>query len=184
MGRFGSGLAAGAMVLLAALPLRAEAPAVFDLSIRGIPAATLQFDGRVADGRYAVAGRLESSGVVGMLRRIRFDAEARGAVRGERFAPSAYRESADTGRRQSQAVMEYRRGVPQVKEYAPPRAANEAGIDPATQGGTVDPLTAMFAALRDRPVESACNLDVHIFDGKRRSRVVLAAPQAREGGLA
>lgn len=183
MRRLSALLVAGALALMAAGPLRAEAPVVFDLSIRGIPAATLRFDGRVADGRYRVAGKLESSGLVSILRRMRYQAEAEGAVKAKRFTPARYAETADTGRRQSQSVMEYRRGVPQVKRYLPPREDAEGDIDPATQGGTVDPLTAMFAALQDRPADSACDIALTLFDGKRRSQVVLAKPKAGNGGM-
>jgi hypothetical protein len=183
MRRWQAALAAGALVIGSGLPLRAEQPVVFDLSIRGIPAATLSYTARDGDGRYAVAGRLESSGLVGLLRNVRYEAEATGSVRGKRYTPQHYRESADTGRRRSEAVMDYRRGVPQVKEYSPPREAATGGLDPATQGGTVDPLTAMYAALRDRPADSACDLRLVLFDGERRSQVVLAKPEARDGGL-
>lgn len=168
---------------LLALPLAAAAePARFDLSIRGIHAGTLTFEGAAEAGRYAVTGRLESAGLVGMIRKIRYDGEVQGRVADKRFTPARYVERADTGRRQSEAVMEYRRGVPQVKVYNPPREARDGGLDPARQGGTVDPLTAMFATLRDVPADQACNLALTLFDGKRRSQITLGPPQPREGG--
>ena len=166
-----------------AAPAWAE-PVVFDLSIRGLRAGTLSFSGQEEAGRYSVAGRLESAGLVGMVRRVRYDGHAQGALRNGRFTPARYSEQADTGRRQSQAVMEYRRGVPQVKVYNPPRYAGAGGLDSATQGGTVDPLTAMFATLRDVPAGQECNRSLTLFDGKRRSQIVLGAPQPVEGGVA
>ena len=156
---------------------------LFDLSIRGLKAATLRFSGSVAAGRYAVSGRLQSAGLVGFLRRVSYDGSAEGAYAAGRFTPARYVETADTGRRRSRAVMDYRRGVPQVKVYDPPRAPGDGGIDPATQGGTVDPLTAMFAALRDVPAGQECDLALTLFDGKRRSRITLDAPQAVAGGV-
>lgn len=171
-----------AATLLAPLPARAE-QAVYDLSIRGLTAGTLTFSGTAEGGRYSVKGRLESAGLVGMVRKLRYDAEVAGAERGKRFTPFRYAEVADTGKRQSEAVMEYRRGVPQVKVYSPPRPPGEGGIDPATQGGTVDPLTAMFAALRDTAPDAACNLRLTLFDGKRRSQITLAAPDPTSTGL-
>jgi hypothetical protein len=176
-------LIALATLIALALPLPARAEtAQFDLSIRGIRAGTLTFDGAAEAGRYAVTGRLESTGLVGLLRKIRFDGEVQGRIEDKRFTPARYVERADTGKRQSEAVMEYRRGVPQVKVYNPPRAPGDGGIDPARQGGTVDPLTAMFATLRDVPAGNACNLALTLFDGKRRSQVTLGPPQPREGG--
>jgi hypothetical protein len=152
--------------------------AVFDISIRGITAATLQFGGSIKGRSYAAAGVLKSSGILGILKRIRYDASVAGSVAKGRFTPARYVEKADTGKRQSEAVMAYRAGVPQVKSYNPPRPAGQDGIDPATQGGTVDPLTALYAALRDVPVAEACTLKVFLFDGRRRSQVVLTAPKA------
>jgi hypothetical protein len=176
---------AAALVLgLAGATARAEEPVVFDLSLRGIEAAVLSFTGTVEGNRYSVAGRLQSAGLVGMLKAIRYEGASQGTVRGTRFTPQRYVEKADTGRRKSVAEMRYSRGVPQIKSYDPPREAGEAGLDPATQGGTVDPLTAMFAVLRDAPEGQECNVALTLFDGERRSLVQLGAPQAgKDGGL-
>lgn len=175
------------MVLGSALglawPVGAAETAVFDLTVRGLRAGTLSFSGQEGGGKYAVTGRLESAGLVGMLKKVRYDGSAQGAAKGARFTPSRYSEKADTGKRQSESVMDYRRGVPQVKVYNPPRAAGDGGLDPATQGGTVDPLTAMFASLRDVPAGQECNLSLQMFDGKRRSQVVLGKPKAADGGV-
>ena len=170
--------------VLTASTSRAEEPVVFDLSIRGIRAGTLSFSGEASAGRYAVSGRLESAGLVGMVRRVRYDGQAEGSLQQGRFTPARYREQADTGKRQSESVMEYRRGVPQVKVYNPPRDLGPDGIDPATQGGTVDPLTALFATLRDVAPGQECNQTLAMFDGKRRSQLVLGAPAAVDGGIA
>ncbi|MCE2748952.1 MAG: DUF3108 domain-containing protein [Rhodobacter sp.] len=169
--------------VVAASSCAAEAPVVFDLSIRGIRVGTLRFSGEAAGGRYAVSGRLESAGLAGLVRRVRYDGQAEGSLRQGRFTPARYREQADTGRRQSQSVMEYRRGIPQVKVYNPPRDLRSDGIDPATQGGTVDPLTALFATLRDVPPGKECNKTLTMFDGKRRSQLVLGPPAAVTGGV-
>jgi Protein of unknown function (DUF3108) len=176
-------LTALAFLAALALPLPALAePVQFDLQVRGIRAGTLTFEGSAEAGRYAVTGRLESSGLVGLLRKIRYDGQAQGRIAEKRFTPARYVERADTGKRQSEAVMEYRSGVPQVKVYNPPRAPGDGGLDPARQGGTVDPLTAMFATLRDVPAGQECDLALTLFDGKRRSQITLAPPQPREGG--
>jgi hypothetical protein len=165
-------------------PARADAPVVFDLTIRGIEAAVLSFSGSVDGNRYAVAGRLQSAGLVGLLKSMRYEGSSRGSVRGGRFTPQQYVERADTGRRKSVGEMRYDRGVPQIKSYDPPRELGEARLDPATQGGTVDPLTAMFAVLRDAPQGQECNLSLTMFDGERRSQVQLGAPvPGKEGAL-
>ncbi|WP_245890923.1 DUF3108 domain-containing protein [Albidovulum aquaemixtae] len=158
--------------------------AVFDLSLRGIHAGTLSVSGAIEGGRYAVAGVLQSGGLLALVRKVRYDARSQGRYTGGRFTPARYEEDADTGKRKSQSVMEYRSGVPQVKVYNPPKPPRDGDLDPATQGGTVDPLTALYAALRDVPAQSACRLKLTLFDGRRRSQVALGEPKKNgDGGV-
>ncbi|OYX43816.1 MAG: hypothetical protein B7Z02_07600 [Rhodobacterales bacterium 32-67-9] len=158
--------------------------AVFDLTLKGIHAGTLSISGAIEGHSYAVSGVLKSGGLVALVRKVRYDARAVGTVSDGRFTPARYEEDADTGKRQSQSVMDYRAGVPQVKVYNPPKSPRPGDVDPATQGGTVDPLTALYAALRDVPKAEACNQKLALFDGRRRSQVVLSDPNPVNGGLA
>lgn len=157
--------------------------AVFDLTLRGIHAGTLSVSGAIEGQSYAAAGVLKSGGLVALVRKVRYDARVQGTYSDGRFIPRQYVEDADTGKRRSRAVMDYVNGVPQVKKYDPPRKPRSGDIDPATQGGTVDPLTALFAALRDVPRAEACDIFLTLFDGKRRSQVEIAAPIADGDGL-
>lgn len=170
---------------LCAAPVAADQKdsAVFDISIRGISAATLSVSGASTATSYAASGTLKSSGILGFLKKIRYDAQVSGSLAKGHFSPRRYLEKADTGKRQSEAVMTYKGGVPQVKSYTPPRDPRPDDISPATQGGTVDPLTALYAVLRDVPQDRACKLKVFLFDGRRRSQVVLSAGQAVDGGV-
>jgi hypothetical protein len=167
---------------LAAMPLAGARagqsdPAVFDFSLKGFRAGRLTLSGSIVDGQYEASGTLQSTGILGALRKIRYDAAVTGILNDGRFVPSHYSELADTGKRQSESVMEYRAGVPQVKVYNPPREPRPGDVTPATQGGTVDPLTALYATLRDVPKDEVCQLAVFMFDGLRRSQVVLTAPK-------
>lgn len=155
---------------------------VFDLTLRGLHTGTLSVSGAIEGRSYAASGVLKTGGLVALLRKVRYDARAQGSFRNGRFTPARYEEDADTGKRQSQSVMGYRAGVPQVKVYNPPKAPRPGDVDPATQGGTVDPLTAAYAALRDVAPEEACKVRLVMFDGRRRSQVVLADPQPAAGG--
>lgn len=158
--------------------------AVFDLTLRGLYTGTLSVAGAIEGKSYAASGMLKSGGLVALVRKVRYDARARGSLSKGRFTPARYEEDADTGKRQSQSVMDYRAGVPQVKVYTTPKPPRPGDVDPATQGGTVDPLTAAYAALRDVAPAEACRLKLVLFDGRRRSQVVLADPKpASDGGL-
>lgn len=177
-----------AMMLVAALLVAGPAAAqtdraAFDLVLRGIAAGTLSFSGTQEAGRYAVSGRLQSGGLLGMLRKVRYDAEARGRISAGLPAPASYSESADTGKRQSNVRMSWRGGVPRVEAYDPPRDPRPHDVDPASQRGTVDPLTALYATLRDVDPGKECRLSLNVFDGRRRTQLALGAPQASGRGV-
>ena len=156
-----------------ALPAGAAEQLLFDVYLLGVKAGEVQIDARVGGGRYALTGRLESTGLVGAIRKVRYGATVEGRVRGPRFIPEIYGETTDAGSRRNEARMAYRGGVPQVKTYRPAREPEPYDVDPATQGGTVDPLTALYLALRDRSRREGCSVQTPVFDGRRATRLVV-----------
>jgi len=174
----GAAAVAGLLLAAGAGAGRADDPAVFDIDIRGLRAGTLSIAASENASSYAVSGRLASAGLVGMVRKVSYDATARGALRKGRFTPRSYTERADTGKRQSEAQMDYKSGVPQVKVQKPPMTPRPNDVDPATQGGSVDPLTALYATLRAVEKGEECKVSVNMFDGRRASSVTLSAPVA------
>ncbi len=174
----GFGLAAGIVTLVATPAAAQEDQGRFDLILKGIKAGSLSFSGVQDGANYAVTGQLKTTGLASLLRKIRYDASSNGTVRGGAYTPATYSENADTGKRQSQAVMAYKSGVPQVKSYNPPRAPKPFDVDPATMGGTVDPLTALYATLRNVEAGAECQVNVQMFDGRRQSQVRTGERQA------
>ena len=159
--------------------------AVFDVQVAGVKAATLSVTAQRNAAAYAVRAVIQSSGVVRLVRRVHFEASARGAQGKSGYVPAAYTESADTGQRQSDVKMTYADGVPQVLSYSPaPDPAATDAPDPSSLGGTLDPATALYAALRDVAAGQACDVTWRTFDGRRLAQVTLgpATPQA-DGGL-
>ncbi len=161
------------LALLGGSPAHADGStnAVFDVAIRGLSAGTLTVKGQETGGRYATTGVLQSGGLVGLIASLKYTAKAEGRVQGSSFAPTRYDENADTGKRKSRTTMTYRSGVPQVVE------GKTGELSPASQRGTVDPQTAIYAAFRDVDADEVCKLNVQMFDGKRRSQVRLASPR-------
>ncbi|MEM6594115.1 MAG: DUF3108 domain-containing protein [Pseudomonadota bacterium] len=145
--------------------------AVFNVSIRGLSAGMLSVRGVEQAGRYETTGVLQSGGLLGLVASLKYSAKASGAVRGARFSPARYDEDADTGKRKSRTTMTYAGGVPKVV------AGTTGTLSPASQKGTVDPQTAIYAAFRDVDADQVCKLDVQMFDGKRRSQVRLRSPR-------
>ncbi|MCL7463653.1 DUF3108 domain-containing protein [Phaeovulum sp. NW3] len=178
------GLAVAMLLAVVGQPVLANQTdsGTFSLSLRGIPAGELKFSGTINATSYAVNGTLRSTGILGAVRKVRYDAAVQGSHAQGRFTPSSYTEKADTSKRQSESVMAYKAGVPQVEVYNPPRAPRPGDIDPATQGGTIDPLTALFAVLRDVPEAQACSFSAFMFDGRRRSQIALTSPQPADDG--
>ena len=159
-----------------------EENAVYALKIRGITVGLINLTSTIDSNAYMVSGVIQSTGLARAIRRFSYRGAARGAVRNGSLWPDLYTETADTGRRNTEAVIKYTNGVPELLAYKSPREAGADSPAPATQGGTIDPLTAIFSLLRDVPRARACTLDVTIFDGKRRSRI-LVKPLATAAGL-
>lgn len=175
-------LCAGSLALLlagVAAPGAEAEQARFSFVLRGITAGSLDWTGSGdPGGNYAVSGVLKTSGLAAMLKRVRYSATAKGAISAKgTYAAGSYAEDADTGKRQSQSVMVWQKGVPIIQSYKPERQPRPYDVDPATQKGTIDPLTAMFATLRDVAPGEECKASLDLFDGRRASKLILGSPQ-------
>lgn len=165
------------MGVIGATPVAAE-EARFDLVLKGIKAGSLAWSGGVDGNSYAVSGVLKTSGLAAMLKKVSFSAKVSGAVSNGRFYPSSYAGNSNTGKRQSEAQMVYKAGVPQVVVNNPAREARPYDIDPAGQKGSVDTLTALYATLRDVAPGDECKVSLKLFDGRRASQLVTSSPRA------
>ena len=172
-----------AMLLCVAIPARADdTRAVFDVRLLGLPVGKMQFAARERGGAYAVTGVFSASGI-GRIANAGFRLSSSGAIRNGALAPAMYDERIDTGSRRSTAEIRYAQGVPKVTggSVREEIAADANALDAARQGGTIDPLTALWGVLRDRPRNGLCRYDVAIFDGQRRSRLAMTGGRT-EGG--
>jgi hypothetical protein len=177
-------IAALALGLFAAIPVtamaeRIEDKATFDVLIRGISAAALGFSGVEENGQYAVSGVLKSAGLAAMFRKMSYTATAKGVISGVRYTPFNYVEKSDNGKKQTTSKMTYTRGVPSAVQYTPAREAREKEVNPATQGGTVDTMTALYAILRDVDAGQECKFNLKMYDGRYVSSVATSKPQAK-----
>jgi len=162
--------------------------APFAVSILGLRVVELRLAGAESpSGAYAARVVIGTTGAARAIARVRFEAEAAGLRRGGDWRPVRYVESADTGRRQSAARLSFADGAVQVLSAAPDLPAETAGhaaaapddgvLLPVPAGwniGAVDPMTALYAAMRDLAPGEDCALDLRIFDGTRASRVRIA----------
>lgn len=157
--------------------------ATFDLELRGLRAGSLMFSGASNASAYSVAVRLQSSGLVNLIRRIHFDGQVQGHIKNSKLAPHRYQDSFDNGRRVSSMVMEFTARTPAIVTQSPERERQPYDIDASTQTGTVDILTALFAVFRDAPRAEICNVDMAMYDGRRRTQLVVSAPTEVASGV-
>ncbi|WP_164658209.1 DUF3108 domain-containing protein [Tropicibacter sp. Alg240-R139] len=146
----------------------ADTDAHFDVRAWGVKVGEFHVSGRDSQRTYDVKGGFETTGLVKQLGRIWFTMSVSGYKSGDIFAPSRYTEQVQTGRRRSSAQIDYASGIPVLTGGKLGTEEAEA-LDAAKQSDTVDPLTAMFIALRDQPRAGLCQLNQPIFDGARRT---------------
>lgn len=168
------------LLALLALPAAAqvETRSTWDLTLRGLRAATLTFSSQETQAAYGARAGLQSAGLLRMVKSLGFEASTDGRVQAGRFLPSRYTERVDTGSRKSAAELGWKDGVPEVRRSEP---ARDRDVKPETQAGRIDPLTAIFAGLRDQPKATLCTTDAKLFDGRRESRVRLSDPVTENG---
>ena len=175
-----SGTALAAAVALAPLGAAAE-EATFDFYISGIRAGEMTLDIETRDGDYAAASRIDAAGVVGLLVSFYYDGMAEGRLGGDgKVVPRRFVANSKSPRAERHTEIDWKDGTPSRVSVEPPR---KSGPDPAYQGGTLDPISAGVAILRDAAPEAVCDTSVDVFDGSRRSRLTLAKPVAEGDAL-
>ncbi len=142
------GLLAALGLLLAAPALSDSAQASFGVRLFGAPVGQMVLAKNANGSAYAAKGEFRTTGLAGLLARVRFTMSARGVGAMPDLRPRSYEEDVDTGYRTSAVRVSF--------------AAGDARIDP---------LTGLIAALIDRDADKGCAFDGQTFDGKRAMRV-------------
>lgn len=164
-------LLALALAAVAAVPGHAQDQTRFDVLFRGLPVAQITVAARDDGASYAVAGRVRSTGIAAVFARVRFDMQAEGRWGSATPLPRRYAEDVDTGRRVSAVELGFAGGMPQVLRQAP--APDQHAVPAAEAAGTVDPLSALWRLARGGPREALCAVTLPVYDGARRSELVL-----------
>lgn len=131
---------------------------------------------------YQTATQFATTGALKSIAKVRFDMRAEGRWGRRGPEPRAYVEAVNTSRRQSNATLSYAGGIPRVEGGE--LSAEGPAVNPLTQRGTVDPATGFMQVIGPVKETSLCDLDLAIFDGARRTRVVLSPPLQTEAGYA
>ncbi len=168
-------------VLLGA-PLRADTErATYDAVLLGLPVGRLEVAWRLEDSTDAASAAFRAAGLARLVSSGVYAGSSEGTRRAGRLIPGAVETERDFGRRPFKVRMRYADGVPEILSLSPDTARYRR-LDPATQGGTLDPVSFAVAFLRPVPATEACGRQFELFDGARRSRIEVG-PALREGGV-
>lgn len=153
--------------------------ATFDFYVSGIPVGKMSLATTQTPTAYTSKSRIEAAGVVGMLLTFFYDGQASGQIAADgTVVPVRFEAHSKTPRTDRRSAIDWRDGTPVKVSVEPPR---KKAPDPAEQAGTLDPISAGFALLRDRPRDQLCDKTLMVFDGSRLSRLRLD-PAAEKGG--
>lgn len=154
----------------------------FDVEIRGLTVGRLDFSAVENANSYAVSGTMQSTGLAGMLRKMKYTASVRGSLTARGFSPQRYEQTGGSGSGYSEEVVVWQGGLPRIERQDPPKVARASDAKPADQRGTVDTLTALYATLRDVAPGGECQSSVIIYDGRYRMQLKLASPRPTNAG--
>lgn len=176
-----------ARAALLALPVGAAAgtaaqaqTANYDFYVSGIKVGTMSFTPESSAREYSARARVSAAGLVGAFLKFNFEGVSRGTLGRSGPVPVTFQAVSDSPRGRRTTRIDWENGVPARVTIEPPR---ENPPDPREQAGTLDPISAGFAMLRDGPAERMCDATVDIFDGSRRSRLTIGPRRAVEGGF-
>ncbi|MEM0942488.1 MAG: DUF3108 domain-containing protein [Pseudomonadota bacterium] len=156
--------------------------AVFDIYLGGLKIAEMAVNAEFAPETYRADAVLETKGVVGAFYRASFEAQSEGAVAGEALAPARFAANSRDSRKSQYVEMRYQGGAPSALTAEPAFVPKPWEVEP-TEQRAADPLSAAIGALVKQPAGGLCARDVEIYDGRRRYKIVLGTPEAREGGI-
>ena len=160
------------LYLLLALPTVASADdtQLWSVHAFGLKIGELNLAAQTTKSTYKGNGSFKTTGLAGVLRRIRFTIAANGKARGDDLSPIAYDGFIDTGKRVSETKLRFKNGQPNktAGDQEP-----ETPISDAAKQGALDPMTMMLLTVRDQTDATLCNINQTQFDGTRLVRITL-----------
>ncbi len=161
-----------ALALFAGAEARAASEdATFNFYVSGISVGKMSLDTTQTPTTYTAKSRIEAAGVIGMLLTFFYDGQSSGQIKADgTIVPSKFQARSKTPRTDRTSSIDWKNGAPVNVSVIPPRKTSP---DPAKQAGTLDPISAGFAILRDRPRDELCDKTLMVYDGSRLSRLRL-----------
>jgi hypothetical protein len=155
--------------------------ATFDFYVSGIHVGKMSLATTQTPTAYTSKSRIEAAGVVGLLLTFFYDGQSSGQIAADgTVVPVRFEAHSKTPRTDRRSAIDWQDGTPVKVSVNPPR---KKAPDPAEQAGTLDPVSAGFAILRDRPRDQLCDKTLMVFDGSRLSRLRLDPAKDRDGAI-
>ncbi|MFN3845001.1 MAG: DUF3108 domain-containing protein [Paracoccaceae bacterium] len=175
---------AGLMFLFCVPPSAAQETqtARFTISISGLTAGKMTLGANHGNGSYAVSANTASAGLAGLFRSFSLTTRVRGTEQAGRLVPASYTSRTEGSREGRGADLSFKNGIATVLRADAP-SPDAPPVDPTQHKGAIDPLTGLYAILRDTTPDRACRLSLKMFDGHRISRVSLSEPKADGNNL-
>jgi hypothetical protein len=167
-------LVIGAAMLAPGADARAQPPsvdgveAVYDFYLGGIPAGELTVGAAFSTATYTARAGLRTTGIVGFLYDLAFNARATGRIDRGGLSPDRYNSFSQDPKRQYLVEISFVNRTPVSTRIEPERDNKPWSINPRDQRDTVDPLSGVLAAFAPSPSGSVCEKRVEVFDGRRR----------------
>jgi hypothetical protein len=169
-------------LMLHAVPALAQEQS-YTITVSGLKAGTLTVAANSNGSSYAVTSRAASAGLAGLFRSFSITSRVSGTQSGGTLRPLRYVSQSEGARAGRSAELTFQDGTPTVVNAASEPAPDAPKVDPASLTNVVDPLTGLYAILRDTAMDDVCTLDLSMFDGHRVSRVTLSGPRQTDDGL-
>lgn len=152
----------------------------YDVRLIGAKVGEMAMASTETASKYSTRARFATTGAATALKKARFDLAAQGRKTGGRFIPSSYSELTEEGRRSTNLKISFSGGV--ATQVSGDTGSSAPPVDPRSLPGALDPLTVLYAALRDQPPSDLCSLNADVYDGHRHARLSLTKRTALEGG--
>lgn len=173
-------LAALLTALGATTALADSSQARYDVRLIGAKVGEMAMASSESASRYSTRARFATTGAVGALKQARFDLSSKGRKSGTRFIPQSYTEVTSEGRRSTNLRIAFSGGV--ATQVTGDTGSSAPAVNPRSLPSALDPLTALYAALRDQAPSEVCSLNADVYDGHRHARLTLTRRAALDGG--
>lgn len=153
----------------------------YDVRLIGAKVGEMVIASRETATQYSTRARFKTTGAFARLSNASFDISARGRLAQDKFMPQSYREITSEGRHATNVKISYKSGI--ATEISGQTGDGKAGVDPKKMRGALDPITVVYATLRQQPSSKACSIDTNVYDGQRHARLTLTSRKETSQGI-